>query len=432
MQFVNFLNSLIMPNPYRIAAAYFLLLVCIHSNALGYINNPDYYELSHSYRKMVVNWDLSNPKFIETTNQADNNYTSRVVNGAIELVSKTNNGIDWGVNLSKLDSICDWEIETRVKMDYGSSQDFIFFINGRVDTIVNLVGIYNNKRKVTIQSQFPNEVKKNDVQMYEWLQRDTSMTITIRKMGSRMMLFINYRFVGNFPPEFFKIPPHRFNWGLPQRNQKFYIYSFKVFRISAEYEKEFIETNPAARLTSYELLKQKVTIEDNLDDNRNNWTDQECKYNFSPTVNFSRGCIKIKEKPVRIDNVINPNGNFEVVAIVRKTTSTGRFVIGVNNCDFFGGFECALWANRVYSTYNPSYKVWFGVDNYQHYEKYIVPNDQIKYTIRKVDDIYYVFVDDEFTTAITNYPKIGTGISFVYAARGDVAMLDYIKVTEFK
>jgi hypothetical protein len=76
--------------------------------------------------------------------------------------------------------------------------------------------------------------------------------------------------------------------------------------------------------------------------------------------------------------------------------------------------------------------VWFGVDNYQHYEKYIVPNDQIKYTIRKVDDIYYVFVDDEFTTAITNYPKIGTGISFVYAARGDVAMLDYIKVTEFK
>jgi hypothetical protein len=133
-----------MSKVYTITVIFALLLVALNLNGQGSGDNPDYYDLSDSSKKMVTNWDLTNPKFIQVTNQATQNYTTKVVDGAIELVCLADQGTKWGVNLSKLDSLCDWEIETKMKPDSKTFLDFLITIRERNVYQVNTVGLFQN------------------------------------------------------------------------------------------------------------------------------------------------------------------------------------------------------------------------------------------------------------------------------------------------
>jgi hypothetical protein len=221
-----------MSKVYTITVIFALLLVALNLNGQGSGDNPDYYDLSDSSKKMVTNWDLTNPKFIEVTNQATQNYTTKIVDGAIELVCLADQGTKWGVNLSKLDSLCDWEIETKMKPDSKTFLDFLITIRERNVYQVNTVGLFQNNRVISAQTHIGKEAKHNDQDISELLNKDGSIIISIRKQNNQMMVFVNYLFAVSFPSEFNKVSPHRFDWVLPKKNQKLFIYSFKVYRIS--------------------------------------------------------------------------------------------------------------------------------------------------------------------------------------------------------
>jgi hypothetical protein len=402
----------------------FLVLVSIDTRAQLY-GTPDYYDVPYSYKKFKTVWDLKDSVFIKQNNKSTDRYTSSVKDGVLQVNPKISKNFIYGFNIEEPDTLSNWEIETKIYVDKSKYlPSIIILLNGKEqDTTANAIAFVSNYGTVITQSH----VKGNS--FAEKSDKPSGIgsvpyTITVRKYFNQMMLFIDRRFIGYFPKESVTLHGNFFSWVISQ-NQQLNIYSFSYCTISDKNQDSFLATHPAARLSAYDSLKKKVVFEENFDDNKNGWTDNDCKYTIVPTYRFSNGFLKVKDRNVRINNVL-PKGNFECEIIIKRTRDAGRVDIGTDSCGD-GGLECGLWANRVARTY---YYLWIGEDYDKRFKnQYYVPqDDQIKFVVRRVDDVFYIFADDNFITAMYPYPQIHSGINLL----GPDAAFDYIKVTELK
>jgi hypothetical protein len=402
----------------------FLILVSIDSQA-QLDGTPDYYDVPYSYKEFKTVWDLKDSVFIKQHNKSTDRYTSSVKNGVLQVNPKISENFIYGFNIADTDSLNDWEIETKIYVDKSKYlPSIIILINGNEqDTTANAISFISNYGTVVTQTH----IKGNA--LAEKSDKPTGIgyvpfTITVRKYHKQMMLFIDRYFIGYFPKESVTLHGNFFSWGISNK-QQLNIYSFSYCTISDKNQDFFIATHPAARLSAYDSLKKKVVFEENFDDNKNGWTDNNGEYSIAPTYKFSNGFIKVKDRNVRINNVL-PKGNFEFEIIIKRTKDAGRVDIGSDSSGS-GGLECGLWANRVNKTY---YYLRIGEDYNKRFKNgyYEPEEDQIKFVVRRVDDVFYIFADDKFITVMYPYPQISSGINLI----GPDAAFDYIKVTELK
>lgn len=397
--------------------------------AYSQAETPDFYNVSYSEKKLVFSPDFKDTEFKKVLEE-NNDHAITVNNGIITLNLMTDSGLVWGANKLNLDSAESWEIETVVKPE--KARDFYMRFSGKAnDTTYNIVYILNNKRQATVgavQGEKKYIIIKNNFDMYEWLSKDTCFTITIRKTKYKMELFIDYRYVGSFPKESLKINGDAFYWGLNGKST-LHLYSLKVYKISPDYNNDFIANYSAARLDGINNSQKKEILNDNFNDNTNQWKEVEWMIGYTgySDANISGGYLKSNKKNVVKTGVMDFNEDFELETVISSGKDFGTIRIGTDSTGLTGGIELGLWADRRYSNSNPPRYLQFKFDSFYKYESgyYAFQKDQIKFLLRKVGDVLYVFADDKFITAMNPCRKMYKSICFTGPGK-----YDYVKVSK--
>ena len=387
------------------------------------LNDPGFYDVSYSDKKLLLSMNLHDATFVENITLKTETTEIKEENGIITLEYLIKEGTPWGYDSAGIGSDS-WEFETVVKPE--NSCDFFLLLNRDGEgPECNFVVISNSKYQVTLETALDSAADffTKGYQLYNWLQKDTCFTITVRKTTYDMELYLDHRYVGNFPKESLKVKGQSVYWGLFDIN-KLKIYSAKTYLIS-DYKDEFIATNPAARLDGIDESRKTPVLSEDFKDNSNRW--QELSRSFYPTSNepgIKAGNLNCKKNLVVKTDIIDFNNDFEVETMINKSPDFGTIRIGCESSGYYGGIEIGLWADRRFQTHNPPRHFVLEFDSFHRYEGgYYTHGDQVKIVVRKLDDVLYVFADDKFLTALYPCRNMGNGICFDKEAK-----VDYVKV----
>ena len=392
-------------------------------------SDPGFYDVSYSDKKFVSGMNLKDDSFVKSISKKTEKTETRVENGVLTLECLIKEGCSWGFKNAGISSDS-WEIETVVKPE--NSCDFFLLLNGEwADSSYNLIAISNNKRQLklrTVLDTASGNPPTNTYDLYEWLQKDTCFTITVRRNMYSMEVFIDHRFVGFFPKESLKTKGESMYWGLFDTS-KLKIYSAMTYLISSKSKDEFIAKNPPARLDGIDESRKTLLFAEDFKDNSNQW--KELARSSSQSSNkpgISGGNLNCKKNRAIKMNIIDFNNDFEVETMIKKSHDFGTIRIGCSSSGYNGGIQIGLWADRSYQTYNPPRHFVLEFDSFHRCEGgSYTPGDQVKILVRKLGDVLYVFADDKFLTALYPCREMGNGICF-----DNEAKVDYVKVRKIK
>ncbi|PKP22404.1 MAG: hypothetical protein CVU05_04005 [Bacteroidetes bacterium HGW-Bacteroidetes-21] len=394
----------------------------------GQFNTPDYYSVSFAEKKALL---ISNFKFVapEKVELKNDLCEVRKTENGIVFENLTDSSNMWGYPNVRIGAEEYWEIETVVR----TVKSCRFYLRFNGDTSKNRYNMAafdygeNNYSLSAVQNSDSNLVQY-EVYFKQYLrQKDSLFTINIRRNKYSMSLFVNQKFVGNFPPEFKQINGNDLFFVL-QDKSAIEIMSLKVYSISYSNQKDFVEKYKDARADGIDASRKQLVFSDDFNDNKNEWKQigYGGKYLYYGFAKISGGFIKTEEYGAVKAGIMDFNQDFEVELMVNiRNGNFQNFIIGCDSDGYSCGIDAGLWADRRYKTYNPPRHFIFKFDTYQKYEGgyWTHQPDAVKMIIRKVGDVLYFFGDDQLIAAMTPCQKFKDSIRFYQDGK-----FDYIKV----
>ena len=406
---------------------YLLFFLLLTSNIIAQndTESKNYFGISLD-KKIIVyetNFDQDDPTNLQILkNLRGKEQSIGIENGFLVLSNANDYGLQASIKVNKLypgmiTALDDWEIETRI--EYVGDQpegirDFAF--NGTADAmyVVEFSGNENTKLEYF---QAENNIRKNLYSRYQNYEgvKISEKTITLRKQGKKLHLYINKFYECSI--DWYEGLANLFGY-ITQNGKSIKVDYLRIYKISKDSNPGFIESHIAATYNGINI-KKTIVFDDTFDDNRNEWRNK-----------ISKGCLVLKGLNSAERKLVNedvPDFEFETIMLGDPTDRIFD-IYGENPASNYiemslnGEYRKFICMTIKQSTrLNGSYCT--GVIR-------IDENTPSKFTIRKYDDIWYFFYNEELIY-VTDEKFIPVNSVKLWSFGKDKVLVDRLTFSKF-